>query len=744
MDKFRANWLLEERAFSPLYINKYESIMAQGNGYMGLRASLEEDYTKTARGLYIGGLYNKADKTEIRELPNCPDITAFRIFLNGEEFNLLQGKPESYNRSLNLLNGELTRLITWKSSDGSSFSICTKRFVSLHDKRLIVHRVEITPLSGDSEIIVETGINGRMTNEGAQHFYEVEKKVINSRIMSYKARTYESETALHIQSVLSCDATQSFAAKRRQIYSTVKKTQPKGTAFVLTKKSYIACLPNGEIDEEKNVRQLSEYESIKYDELLALSKSKWDAYYKQAGISLKSSNPLDEQAVNFALYHLNIMCPNNPEYSIAAKGLTGEGYKGHVFWDTEVFLLPFYLYTAPERAKNLLIYRFNTLLKAKEASQAKGYSGALFPWESALTGEEETPEFAAINIKTGKQERVWAAEKEHHIVADIGYAVILYYKATDDEQFMRAMGLPLLIECAAFWVSRGALINGKYHILDVIGPDEYTEHVDDNAYTNYMARYVVESAVEYGRKYGYTADYDRFTDFIARLYVPEPNEAHVVPQDSTFLEKPVIDITAYKEAEIKQLILSDYTRHEVVNMQVLKQADVVMLIYMLPLLFDKETAENSFRYYEDKTVHDSSLSMSIHSIVAADFDLPLAYICFRKGAEIDLGNNPYSSSDGIHAASIGAIWLSLVMGFGGICDKGDTLRINPRMPTEFESLTFPFVYKKARMIISIANKTERSVTIENKSEKAIKLTVCSNLYIITPHTKLCVNLEGSA
>lgn len=392
-----------------------------------------------------------------------------------------------------------------------------------------------------------------------------------------------------------------------------------------------------EIWGSQALRQLEACAEQGYDALRAETAANWHRWWQRRRVQVSSVAPGDQRALDFALYHLRIMTPVHDERSsIAAKGLTGEGYKGHVFWDTEVFLLPFHLFTEPDTARGLLRYRWHNLPGAREKARRNGWQGALFPWESARSGEEETPEFAAINIRTGLRQKVASALAEHHLVADIAWAVIGYWQATGDMSFMAREGMALLLETAKFWISRAVDVNGRLEIHDVIGPDEYTEHVNNNAFTNYMAWYNVEQALRFARAQGcaddtfiYRAEY-----FLQKLWRPDIQQDGILPQDDAFLSKPVIDLAKYKANAGKQTILLDYSRAEVNEMQILKQADVVMLMYMLPDLFTPQTCLANLRFYEARTIHDSSLSKAIHGIVAARCKDPaMGYQFWRDGGK---------------------------------------------------------------------------------------------------------------
>lgn len=708
----REELVILEDDFKLSYLNKLASLMTLGNGYLGLRASHEEDYTDQVRGMYIAGIYNKSTQNEPAEIVNLPDIVGMRIELNGEVLTLLDGTILSYNRKLDLANGELFREIIWKDKNEFRFKLTFQRFVSKHNKHLIASKFTVTSLDQTAHLKVVTGINAQQTNSGRQHLIEDKVRVFDDQFMQGIYQTTESGHTIAIATECRCiENSNTFLAKNRQLNTIITKDLSKDQPFVIEKISTVYTSLDrdhaGDSPEVASLNDLKRGLSYNYDQLLEQSSRKWMAFWEQRRIKITSINPFDQLAADFAIYHLEIMTPAHDErFSVGAKGLTGEGYKGHVFWDTEIFINPFHVFTEPSTAKKLLNYRYINLSHAKEKAKRNGYHGALFPWESAFTGKEETPEFAGINIKTGQRQKVASAIAEHHIVADIAYAVVQYYQNTFDDQFMRNQGLSLLKETALFWMSRVSDENGRFMIKDVIGPDEYTEHVDNNAYTNYMAAYNVEQALHFIEVYQESDEtfVAQGKEFLNRLYLPKPNEDGLIPQDDTFLKKPEIDLALYKDKQGSQAILQDYSRQEVIDMQILKQADVVMLLYLFPDLFPKEIVQKNLKYYEQHTIHDSSLSKAIHAIVAARCDeMEMAYRFFQEACLIDLGPNPHSSDEGIHAASLGAIWLAVVFGFVNLRNKNGCLSIQPHLPREWSNVSLPINFQGSQVEIVLTH-----------------------------------------
>ena len=715
---------LKEPQFSAHTLNKYATLMAAGNGYLGLRACHEEAYTGQTRGMYLAGFYHRASANETTELVNLPDVMQMHIELDGEIFTLLSGSVTGYLRELDFATGEMVRRLEWLAPNGKRYRIACRRFLSAAQHSLVCSRIAITPLDDAASVAVSTGIDATQTNSGRQHLDETSVRVLEERYLQGSYRTLDGSNEAVISSFCEVppESSSSFFARNRRLTQHCSARVNKGQVFEMVKMSWIACSLDADYRTESgsllSLANLARCVERGYDRLLAESAAVWQDYWQRSRVVVKSKNSPDQCALDFALYHLFAMMPiHNERCSIAAKGLTGEGYKGHIFWDTEVFLLPFYLLTQPDIARRLLSYRWHNLPGARSKAQNNGFDGALFPWESAWSGEEETPEFAAINIRTGLRQKVASAQAEHHLVADIAWAVDVYFQATGDETFMRERGETLLMETARFWISRAVEVNGRLELHDVIGPDEYTEHVNNNAYTNYLAHHNVGLALRYCAA---DAVFKRQAeDFLERLWLPVANDKQLIAQDDTFFSKPTIDLTKYKTQQGTQAILLDYSRAEINEMQILKQADVVMLSYMLPWLFTPRQLAANLNYYEPRTIHDSSLSKAIHGIVAVRCGhAEQAYQFWQQACLIDLGDEPHSCDDGIHAAATGAIWLGAVQGFVGLTVEKGELRLNPCLPQAWQSVSLPVCWQGAQAHLTL---TAQQVTISSATPLTIQL-----------------------
>jgi trehalose/maltose hydrolase-like predicted phosphorylase len=444
-----------------------------------------------------------------------------------------------------------------------------------------------------------------------------------------------------------------------------------------------------------------------------------------------------QKALRFAIYHMNSAAnPDDEHVSIGARGLTGDGYSGHVFWDTDIFLLPFYIFTWPEAARAMLMYRYHTLPPARAKAARLGFRGALYAWESTDTGEETTPTFvigpdgAIVPVRCGTDEQ--------HISADVAYAVWQYWQATGDAKFLLDAGAEILLETARFWASRVVLeADERYHIRGVIGPDEYHEDVDDNAYTNVMAQWNLERGVEVAalleRRWPehWTSIADRlqldpdetaeWQTLASRLFTSVDPATGLLEQFAGFFDLEPVDIAAYEPRSAPLDLLLGHERTE--RSQVIKQADVVMLLAMLEDRFPEGVRRANYFYYEQRCGHGSSLSPGVHALVAARLgDMTRAERYFRETAAIDLDDTMGNASQGIHIGALGGLWQAVVFGFGGLSVEPKGLRAAPRLPVHWSELRFPFRWR-GRVVRFVIQRDPALITATLERGRSLRLTV---------------------
>jgi len=496
----------------------------------------------------------------------------------------------------------------------------------------------------------------------------------------------------------------------------------KGQTVVFTK---VFCIKHFPYKEEPASYKKETYAIFsrafrsKFSALLRDHVQAWGRLWKKADIVIEGTANI-QQNVRFSIYHL-LICGHydNGFSSVGARTLSGEGYHGHIFWDAEIFVFPFYLFTFPHIAKNFLLYRYKRISQARALAKQEGFQGAKFPWESADTGLEETPEWARdidrriIKIHTHKQ--------EHHITCDIAYAVYKYYVATGDEKFMDTCGYELLLATARFWASR--VERGKkgksYEIRNVIGPDEFHVGVNNNAYTNLMAKWNLITAYKLYNKIKERAALHKrlkgkltLTDKEVRKWLEIASgikvsirKDKVIEQCDGYFKLKNVPLERTDENGIP-LMPERVKPSEFQKTQLVKQADVLMLMVLLDDVFSPATKKANYEYYIARTLHKSSLSAATHSHLACELnDLNRAYSFFNVSLRTDVSNLYGNTYEGIHAAALGGTWQALVFGFAGVQIKKEKLCIDPRMPRTWKKIIFSLMWRSALVKLAVSNET---------------------------------------
>jgi trehalose/maltose hydrolase-like predicted phosphorylase len=443
-----------------------------------------------------------------------------------------------------------------------------------------------------------------------------------------------------------------------------------------------------------------------------------------------------QKALRFAIYHLiSAANPEDEHVSIGARALTGDSYLGHVFWDTEVYLLPFYILTWPEAARTLLMYRYHTLPGARAKAARMGYRGAMYAWESADTGEETTPE--NIIDLNGRPIAVLCGKQEQHISADVAWAVWQYWRATGDERFLIDAGAEILLETARFWASRAEPGDAAaFHIRGVIGPDEYHEHIDDNAFTNVMAIWNIERGLEAAallhqrwperwralatRLTLTDAEMAQWRDVADRMVTGFHHQSGLFEQFAGYFALEDIDLAEYAGRTVPMDVVLGRERTQ--GSQVLKQADVVALFAMLPDAYNEQVQATNFRYYEPRCGHGSSLSRGLHALVAARLgDVALAERYFRETAAIDLADTTTGSAGGVHIAALGGLWQAAIFGFAGLSWRDDGIAFEPHLPAAWQAMEFRTHWRERRVHVRIdATARLLSATLEHGEPLTIR------------------------
>ncbi|MFC1667415.1 glycoside hydrolase family 65 protein, partial [Candidatus Omnitrophota bacterium] len=496
-----------------------------------------------------------------------------------------------------------------------------------------------------------------------------------------------------------------------------------------------------------------------FDRMIKEHIASWDKLWLSSDVKIKG-RPDDEKALRFNMYHLLIAGrEGNGESSIGAKTLSGEGYRGHIFWDADIFILPFFIYNRPKVAKNMLLYRYNRLNKARKIAESLGYKGAMFPWESADTGEECTPAWAR-NFD-GSIIQIRTHEMEHHISADIAYGVYQYYVATQDERFMLKHGFEMIFETARFWASRTEYNSkiDRYEIKHVIGPDEFHEDVNNNAYTNCMARFNL--LVAYGMyqkmKRLYLGEFMRLSKdinlrqteirewkkIISKIGFNIKNNG-LIEQFDGFFKMKKIELKNLKRKPIPPIPKSvDFRR--IGSTQLIKQADVVMLLYLLSDSFSKKIKKKNFYYYLKRTLHKSSLSAAVHAALAVEIgDIETAYRYFYIALNMDLSLIYGNTDDGMHAASLGVSWQAAISGFAGTRVLNGTLSIDPLLPEDWREMDFCMKWQGYDFSITVSDDSVRVWFPSKRKKDRLKIMIYGVLHRIEANKKYVFTKRGDS
>ena len=668
-------WILVEEGFTLAREHELESLFAIGNGYAGSRGSLAEGCALSAPATFAAGVFD-AGTGSVPGLARLADWTRLSVSVEGHPLRLDQGHYLEHRRILDLRQGMLWR--EWRHRDGGGrvTRLREVRLASLADRHLLVQSVTLTPEDYSGRVSIDatpTGPLAQLTDSGITVIMAVRNRLVDPGGGSADL------TELPIDQLsLEIGRGETYRLDRVvALYTSRDTVEPRGTARRHVERA---------IDDVAGI--------------IAQHRDAWLTRWKASDLRIEG-DPAAQHALRFSIYHLSSAAnPEDDRVSIGARGLSGTAYKGHVFWDTDIFMLPFFDLTYPEAARALVMYRYHTLAGARAKAARLGYRGALYAWESTDSGKEVTPPF--VVAPDGEMIRILTGEQEQHISADVAFGVWKYWEATEDERFLVDVGAEILIETARFWASRAVLEeDGRYHIRGVIGPDEYHETVDDNAYTNGMAQWNLEVAElvarllperwpgqwrALSRRLGLESDEPQRWLLVARdLYTGFDEQTGLFEQFQGYFGLEEINLAAFAQRTAPMDVLLG--REHIRRSKIIKQPDVVMLVYLLWERFPPDVRRANFEYYEPRCGHGSSLSPAIHALVAARLgNIALAERNFRQAAEIDFANNMGNAAGGIHAAAMGGLWQATVFGFAGLHLTESGPEHHPNLPPSWRSL----------------------------------------------------------
>lgn len=721
-------WQVREKIFRPEAMPHHETIFTIGNGLVGVRGTFEEGYPGDDSTTLAAGVFNHKQGELVPELVSLPNWLALTLRINGETCRLDAGKILGFERTLDLKTGTLRRGVLWLSPSRVVLRLAFERFASLHNPHVLALRVLVQPLSaGTHTLEVISALDGSITNpDGIDHWATLTSTAHGDCLTLY-GTTDQSGYGVAMVARLLIDgaetAQMSHSAAGRVPATTARVSLAQNQRCTVTKLVALHTTRDTDQPLEAALRTLDTAAAQGYDVLKAAHDAEWARYWEAFDVVI-DGDEVAQRALRFCLYHLLIAAPREDErVSIAAKTLSGFGYKGHVFWDTELFILPPMTVSMPELSRRMLMYRYHNLPGARNKAAEAGYEGAMFPWESTDTGEETTPRWTNPHPITGERIRIWTGDNEQHISADIAYAVLQYWRWTGEDDWMAAYGAEIVLDTAKFWGSRAEYNaeHDRYELRVQIGPDEYHENIDNSVFTNRMVVWHLREALALlgwlraqrpDDAARLTAALDLNPERLAlwqtiadKMFIPMSDEGGgVFAQFEGFFEK------------LRPINLADYTprvtnmdwilgHHETQSIRVIKQADVVMLIALLgDELGDHDFLKRNLDLYAQVVDHGSSLSPSTYAWVGARLgEIDYAYEQFLYAATIDLEDNKGNVRDGIHAACCGGVWQAVVFGFCGLTltDSGPT--VSPALPAHWRRVTFKVMYRGQQYMLDVRN-----------------------------------------
>lgn len=745
------DWSLGEYAYEEEHNQRSESVFALGNGYIGMRGNFEEGYHghagSSVAGNYLNGFFD-SDKVVYPEgaygypsrnqaMLNVTEARIIELGIDGRLFTMNSGTVHRYERRLDMKSGMLHRKVEWESPGGHRVLIHIRRMVAQSHKHLAAIHYQVTALNFAGTVTFSSAMDGeirsaeatgdpRLGAGSAEPSLLLEETGAGNEAGFLWMKQRTRHTGFRLLTAMSHQLqAQSGRRTDTQLQDqriTVHYTAEVQMGETLSLTKYIAYHTSKDYAEEellsRSAQVLHMAEERGFDALAAEQEACLEAFWSRADVEIQG-DPALQQGIRFNSFQLLQSAGRDGATNIAAKGLTGEGYEGHYFWDTEMYMLPFFLYTRPSIARALLEFRHATLGKARERAAVMSQKGALYPWRT-IDGEENSAYFPAGTAQA-------------HINADIAYGIKQYVLATGDTGFLVTKGAEILFETSRFWADMGHFNparGGAFCIDAVTGPDEYTAIVNNNAYTNLMVQdqllyaYDVfnfmrlEHPEHYERlqaEIGLTeAEAEGWREAALRMLIPYDEELGIYAQDDTFLHKQKWDFD--HTPEDKYPLLLHYHPLVIYRHQVLKQADVVMALFLLGDKFSLEDKKRNYQYYEPLTTHDSSLSPCIHSIVAAEIGhLAEAYAYFERTVRMDLDDVNRNAKDGLHMAAMAGSWMSIVNGFGGMRLYEGRLCFNPSLPEQWSSYRFKITVHGRLIDIFVDREAVRYTLLEGDS-----------------------------
>jgi alpha,alpha-trehalose phosphorylase len=735
-------WNVIEKRFHPEFLAQLETMLALGNGYLGMRGCPEEGGPNAENSTLINGFYETRPIVYAEEaygfaktgqtIFSVTDSKIIKLFVDDEPFWLPNANLLSYDRRLNMRSGTLDREILWETPAGKQVLIASRRLISLANRHVAAISYRVTLLNAAASLVISSEMAADEPSARIDGDDPRQTKAFSGRVLHQRA-SYSKDRRIVLchateksRLILTCATDNAIETSCPHAYKVVHTGDFGQVAFTIEARpncpiqltKYIVYHTSHTASAEELCGRaewtLDRVMSQGFEQLLASQEQYLDDFWRRSDVQVmdvredrtKRSTVEIQQAIRFNLFHMLQASARAEDAGVPAKGLTGQAYEGHYFWDTEIYLLPFLTYTSPRIARNLLTFRYKMLPQARARARQLGHRGAMFPWRT-ISGEEASAYYAA-------------GTAQYHINADIMYALRKYVQATGDELFLRDCGAEMLVETARLWLDLGFYSDAKerkFCINGVTGPDEYNAVVDNNAYTNLMARENLRYAARTVESLRVT-DPDAYNALVHKtalepsemeawvraaenMYVPYDEKLKIIPQDDNFLDKEPWDFQNTPRDHYPLLLF--YHPLDIYRKQVIKQADVVLAMFLLGEQFSLEAKKRNFEFYDPLTTGDSSLSSCVEAIIAAQIgDIEKAIRYGMAALLMDLADVGGNVRDGCHIASMGGTWMALTYGFGGMRDDDGTLSFWPhRAPEDNAILRFPLTYRGQMLQVEI-------------------------------------------
>ena len=761
---FEDNYTLSEDSYLMAADGDMATLMCLSNGYMGVRASLEEDGTLGVQGTYIRGVIDTApcapmpvidneymkkyyfNEEAIKRFQkndafiNIADFLLLRFSINGETFYPWEGNVLEWKRSLDMRENKLVRTVFWENSKGERTRFVFERFASYADDHLFAIKVSVTPENYNGKVEILSGIDGltkSMGGCGGGYLLGLDKNYHTKENQSFY--TYVTGEKYQIQVAVGT-ATDVFDAKDRKIgvwqvgekqdaaCAKTSITVEEGKTYSVEKIAYVVTSrdtdkrPGEVVSAALNNRK-------RYEAEVKLHINEWKKAFEKIDIEIEGDFEADA-GLRFSNYQtLGSFNRNDAVHSLGAKGLTGPNYGGLVWWDCEVYQSPVFYMTMPKQAKNLLIYRYNKLEAAKKNAKDEGYEGARYPFNSGVTGEEN----------------LWPVSRhpfmQIHVVSDVAWSICNYYNCSGDDEFMVAYGMEMLYEICRYWLSRVEKEERGYVINQVTGTDEHHPYVDNNAYTNYVVHYIAKRTLELTERYGEVLEavmqkanvskkmIQDIKDLVDNIHLPFDEITGMIPQfDGYFELSRGLEVVGGSQAKAFQMKASGLYHKS----QVIKQPDVLVLFAYQNMQFPLLSYKRNWDYYRARCEESSSLSYSVHSICASDMDEPeSAYTYFMQTAWMDLNDEHHCAHQGIHSACAAGAWMAVVRGVGGTVLQENGITLNPHMIPWWKSVKYSVTWHGQKVNVFLRNEEiEIQSAIENTQE--ISIFLCGETFSLVP------------